>query len=78
MKKVNRYARRYALKRLREKNSFDSPLAISTEEAVATLSLLLAIGIQEYMEQKGIDKCEYSLDAKTKGYSPSNSLNPLS
>lgn len=78
MKKVNRYARRYALKRLREKNSFDSPLTISTEEAVATLCLLLAIGIQEYIQQKGIDKCEYSLDAKTKEYSPSISLKLLS
>lgn len=77
MKKVNRYARRYALKRLRQKNSFDSPLTIPTEEAVAALCLL-AIGIQEYMQQKGIDKCEYNLNAKTKEYSPSISLKLLS
>jgi hypothetical protein len=78
MKKVNRYERRAAIKRLKQEKPFDTSLTITTEETVAALCLLLAIGIQEYKQQKGIDKCEYNLGAKTKEYSPSISLKLLS
>ena len=78
MKKVNRYERRYALKRLKQKSNFDTSLTITTEEAVAALCLLLTIGIQSEMHQRGIDKWEDYVDAIMKVYSPSTSLNPLS
>ena len=78
MKKVNRYERRAAIKRLKQKKTFDTSLTITAEEAVAALFIFLAIGIQADMQQKSIDRCEYNLDAKIKKDSPATSLKLLS
>lgn len=78
MKKVNRYERRAAIKRLKQEKPFDTSLTITTEETVAALFLLLTIGIHFDMHQRGVIKGENCVSAIKKEYKPLTFLNPLS